>query len=153
MLFTALEIIRRVSPRSSATQAAGRNHPVSSKIGTFTALHRDPCRETAHGRMVLPSVLPAVRLFPRLFLKSNIHLQFLGYRNCKIFYSVKYPRVSHADGDRGIRAVTWHTRVSDRFCGHIMRRCFQSNREVGTAAHQHKKLLQRDSCEYEEDAV
>lgn len=58
---------RRVPPSSSFTR---QKSPTSSKTGTFTALHRNFCRETAHGRMVLPSVFPAASLFPRPFLKG-----------------------------------------------------------------------------------
>lgn len=152
MLIKASEITRRgeflqgaVSPRHLA--GITQSHP------KWGSLHRDPCRETAHGRMFLPSVLPAVRVFPWPFLKGNTHLQFLGYRSYKMSCSVKHPTASHADGDRGIRAVSCHTWVSDGFWGHTMRRCFTSNREMGTAAHQHEKLLQRDSCGYEEDPV
>lgn len=77
LAFQSLRIYqrRRVSPGALSPRQAGRNHPVSSKMGTFAALHRNSRRESAPGRMFLPSVFPAVRSFP-----GNIHLQFLAYR-------------------------------------------------------------------------
>lgn len=93
---------RRVPPRSTDTQAAGRNHPVSSKMETFTALQRNSHRQrTVCARMFLPSVFLVVRLLPWPFLKGNIHLQFLGYRK-----GAKYPTAPRAAGDWGIRAAT-----------------------------------------------
>lgn len=67
---------RRIPPTDTVTQAAGRNHPVLCKMEPFTALCTTSCRETAHGRMVLPSVFPIISHF----WKVTLHLQFLGYR-------------------------------------------------------------------------
>lgn len=97
---------RRVPPRHTITQAAGRNHPVLCKMEPFTALHANSCRETAHSRMFMPPVFPIISLFPQPFLEDNIHLHAgpgLQERAC-----AKRPTASRADRDWWIRSGSWH---------------------------------------------
>ncbi|CAM9373199.1 unnamed protein product, partial [Bubo scandiacus] len=60
---------RRVPPRNTITQTAGRNHPALYKMESFTALRTNSCRETARDRLLLPSVFPVTSLFPQPFLE------------------------------------------------------------------------------------
>lgn len=126
---------RRAPPSSSSTR---QKSPASSKRGTFTALHRNFCRETAHGRMSLPSVFPAAGLFPWPFLKGCSSWA-TGKGLCTMPCSIL------CGWRMGLGLASGTQLGHCCFLGIHNRRCCQSNRNMGTTAHQQEMLLQRDS--------